>query len=88
MQDTWTPLTAEVVDVVEERFLCPINPWPEDPRLRTVGQFMMTNCYEGLRGVCWKAHRAAGLAPDEIEALVDQSRNDLTNGKHRVYSTW
>jgi hypothetical protein len=80
-------MTIKVVDVVEEKFFCPCNPWPENPALKTVGQFMMTDIYGGLRGVGWKAHRAAGLTADEIESLVNQTKDDLNNGKHRIYTT-
>lgn len=47
---------------------------------------MMTNCYEGLRGVGWKGQRAAGLAPEEIERLAEEAKHDLTCGRHRVYA--
>jgi hypothetical protein len=58
-----------VVDVVERRMIAPGNAWPEDPRLRRVGQYMYHNLRDGMRGVGWTMLKMAGLSVPEVEKL-------------------
>jgi hypothetical protein len=72
-------LTANttVVDVEEIQYELPCQPWPDDPKLRTVGQYMGTNFGEGLRGLGWMFLKKAGLAAEEIEAVCHDAKMDL-----------
>jgi hypothetical protein len=86
----WTKKLMEtprftVVDIVEKRFLSPGNPWPQNPRLKKVGQFMMANFYEGARGVGWKVMKHYGYSVDEIEKIVSDIKNEVTSSKYRFY---
>lgn len=73
------------MEVVEKRFLVPCSPWPQDPKMKKVGQYMMTNMYEGFRGVGWKALGFLGLSATEIEQVIVGAKRDITNSQYRVY---
>lgn len=81
-------LIRVVVDVLEQKFMLPCNPWPENPRLKETGRFMMTDVYVGLRGVGWKALKLRGYSPSEIEELIANAKSDVTNSKYRWCIPW
>lgn len=75
------------MEVVEQKFLMPCNPWPENSKLKEIGRFMMTKYCQGFRGVGWKALKALGHTASEIEQIVTGAKNDITSSKYRVYGT-
>lgn len=56
-----------------------VGPWPSDPKFQDIGRWHMLNVLRGLRGICWKLFRSLGMAPEEIEELVEQTKADLQN---------
>lgn len=69
---TWL-LEAGFVDVVEDIIPLPSNPWPTEPKFHDLGRWMALNADKGTRGLGWKLFRCLGLAPEEIERIVEQS---------------
>ncbi|KAH8651246.1 S-adenosyl-L-methionine-dependent methyltransferase [Xylariales sp. PMI_506] len=78
---------AGFVDVTERQLIVPYNPWPQDPKLKEVGYYMLMNMLEGMRGISWKMLSAAGLAPDEIEKMVVDTEEYIKDCGHRPYLT-
>ncbi|KAH8674138.1 S-adenosyl-L-methionine-dependent methyltransferase [Xylariales sp. PMI_506] len=74
------------VDVTDTQYLTPLNPWPQDARLKKVGLYALKDCYDGARGSGWKMLRAAGYAPDAVENLIVEARNELRDPNNHVYA--
>lgn len=73
---------------MERKLLVPGNPWPENPRMKMVGRYMLENVTEGFRGSGWKMFKQLGLTVEEIERLVVDAKNDARDTKNRWYGTW
>ncbi|RDW78539.1 class I SAM-dependent methyltransferase [Aspergillus mulundensis] len=58
------------VDVQERIYKVPVNRWPTDPHLRSVGQWMESNILEGLSGWSYKPLRLLGWSKAEIEVFL------------------
>jgi hypothetical protein len=78
-------LRPEVVDIVEQTMICPVNPWPENPRLEQAGHFMLNNVCDVFRGAAWKVFKQMGMSPDEIEQLVIDAKTDAMNPVYRWF---
>ncbi|KAH8648496.1 S-adenosyl-L-methionine-dependent methyltransferase [Xylariales sp. PMI_506] len=74
------------VDVEEQKFVFPVNTWPQDPRLKKVGLYNLKNCYDGVRGIGWKMLRAAGYSPEEVETLILEVQAELRDPENHGYA--
>jgi hypothetical protein len=74
-----------VVDVVERTIDMPINGWPNDPKSKRIGQFLLANAHSGLRAGAWQLLRALNWAPAEIEEFVSQVKEDWMNPNLHIY---
>lgn len=73
------------VEIHSKKFVLPMNPWPEDPRLKEVGRYNLKAIDEGVRGMSWKLLESIGKSPAEIETFVSNYRNDLRDVSCRPY---
>ncbi|KAF2084570.1 S-adenosyl-L-methionine-dependent methyltransferase [Saccharata proteae CBS 121410] len=84
---------AGFVDVHEEVFKLPINPWPKDPHLKTLGRFSESSLLEGLQAfsLAW-FHRGLGWSKEEIEVYLIQIRKSISDRSvhayHKVHVVW
>lgn len=74
------------VDVHEEVFKLPINPWPKDPQLKMLGRFNENGLLEGLQAfsLAW-FHRGLGWTKDEIEVYLVQVRKAISDRNVHAY---
>lgn len=77
-------LSGIVVDVVELTFDVPWNTWPEDPKLKRIGQYMYTNIYDWVRGGGWRTFRSLGVSAEEIEDMVERFKRDSWDTGYRI----
>jgi SAM-dependent methyltransferase len=79
---------AGLVDVVEKVFMLPRNPWPDDPKLKRIGQYMYANACQGLRGATTgPLLQRMGLSPAEVEELVVQVTRDSMDTRYKIYNS-
>jgi len=76
---------AGMIDVVEQTFQMPINPWSTDPKLRRIGRFFLSNAQSGIRAAGWQLFHALGLSPDEIETKLEDVRRGFFNTDTHIY---
>ncbi|KAF1988303.1 putative TAM domain methyltransferase [Aulographum hederae CBS 113979] len=84
---------AGFVDVREEVFKLPINPWPKDPQLKLLGRFHEANWLDGLQGFSLAPfHRGLGWTKAEIEVYLVNVRKAIqdrsVHGYQKVYVVW
>lgn len=72
------------VDVVEKRFLVPVNGWPLDPADKEIGNWYCLNFLKWAGGTT-KLLQAGGVPTEEIPRFQDQLRYDVTSQRMRVY---
>ncbi|KAH8678415.1 S-adenosyl-L-methionine-dependent methyltransferase [Xylariales sp. PMI_506] len=77
---------AGFVDVTERQFILPIGPWPQEPKLKKVGLYNLSNMYDGVRGISWKMLQYAGYTPEEIESLITDVQAELRDPQNYAYS--
>ncbi|KAK7529926.1 S-adenosyl-L-methionine-dependent methyltransferase [Phyllosticta citribraziliensis] len=81
------------VDIHEEVFKLPINPWPKDPQLKMLGRFNENGLLEGLQAftLAW-FHRGLGWTKEEIEVYLVQVRKAISDRNvhayHKMYVVW
>jgi hypothetical protein len=75
------------VDVVEKKFLCPGNLWPDDERLKKIGQFTMTNTYEGFVA---SGERYSRLSACRLKRSKNSSPtpSEMSQTASTVFSAW
>lgn len=66
--------------------LCPINPWPIDPKDKEVARYFETDTVEALEGMSLKILALKDMTPDEIRALVERVKKDVTNREMHAYT--
>lgn len=77
---------AGFVDVHEEVFKVPLNPWPKDPQLKLLGRFWEDAIKDGLQGFSLAAlHRAFGWTKDEIEVYLINARRAMSDRGVHAY---
>ncbi|KAF3011880.1 hypothetical protein E8E14_007526 [Neopestalotiopsis sp. 37M] len=81
---TWL-IEAGFTDVNEITLDLPGNAWPEDRKLKRIGQYMYTDLYEGVRGAGWQLLRGLGWSPEQVEDLVARFKVDSLNENYRVF---
>ncbi|KAL1889967.1 hypothetical protein Sste5346_008545 [Sporothrix stenoceras] len=74
------------VDVVEERYALPGNPWPKGREAKTLGLWQMTNFLEGMQAITMTVlTKGLGMTPAEVELLLMDVRKDVQNTNVHFY---
>jgi SAM-dependent methyltransferase len=77
---------AGLVDVGELTFAMPGCAWPDDPKLKRIGQYMYVDGCEMVRGAGWHLFQGLGLSTEEVEDLVKQYKKDSRDPRiHHFY---
>ncbi|KAH8674149.1 S-adenosyl-L-methionine-dependent methyltransferase [Xylariales sp. PMI_506] len=76
------------VNVTARPLILPCNPWPEDPKLKHVGYYQLTNMIKGLKGISWKMLQHAGYSAAEIEDLIRETQAYLQSPQNHPYATF
>jgi len=74
-----------LVDVVEMKFPMLDNTWPEDARMKRIGQYMYVDLCEMIRGAGWPLLLSLGMSAEEVEELVLQFRKDSLDPRYKVF---
>lgn len=74
-----------VVDIAEHIFELPGNGWPDDPRLKRIGEYFHLDLYDGARGIGWQLFRSLGYTAQEIGDIVLQFRRDVGKKSIKVF---
>ncbi|KAH6873298.1 S-adenosyl-L-methionine-dependent methyltransferase [Alternaria rosae] len=77
---------AGFVDVHEEVFALPVNPWPKENKSNMYGKFCMWNMLVGLHG--WTIEyfvSGLGWTPAEVEVYLAHVRNSLADESVHAY---
>lgn len=74
------------VDIVEERYALPGNPWPKGREAKTLGLWQMTNFLEGMQAITMTVlTKGLGMTPAEVELLLMDVRKDVQNTNVHFY---
>ncbi|CAD0089423.1 unnamed protein product [Aureobasidium mustum] len=78
---------AGFVDIEEQHFMWPSNPWPKDRYMKELGNWNMINILEGLEGFCLALMtRGLGWKKEEVDVFVAKVSADVKNkGIHAYY---
>lgn len=82
---TLTEVHAAVVDVEEKIFHVPGNSWPEDRKMKRIGQYQYIDLYDMFRGFGWRLLRSLGLSVAEVEDLTLKFKRESSEEKYRVF---
>jgi hypothetical protein len=77
-----------VKDVTERKFFVPVTPWPSDPKFRQIGQWQLQNMMDAARSGGWLLLRATGMAPEEVEQLIVEVKEELFDSRSHPYAYW
>lgn len=73
------------VDIEENIVPWPINTWPRDPHLKTLGLWFQHDLLEGLNSTTALLTRGLGWSLEEVEALLVDVRKDIENRRVHAY---
>ncbi|CAK7229988.1 hypothetical protein SCUCBS95973_007421 [Sporothrix curviconia] len=74
------------VDVIEERYALPGNPWPKGREAKTLGLWQMTNFLDGMQAITMTVlTKGLGMTPTEVELLLMDVRKDVQNTNVHFY---
>lgn len=74
------------INVKEEVFKVPMNPWPKDPQFKLIGRFHERNMLDGLQGFSLAFfHRGLGWTKEEIEVYLVDVRKALQDKRVHAY---
>lgn len=77
---------AGFVDIKTQRFAWPTNPWPKSKHLRKLGMLSGENFMHALGALCMAVlTRGGAMTKEQVEALMDEARNDLDNRDIHAY---
>ncbi|GAP85041.2 putative methyltransferase domain-containing protein [Rosellinia necatrix] len=77
---------AGFVDVREEAFALPGNPWAKGEEQKQLGALQMENILEGLHGISIRLFtKFLGMSPQAVEALLVDVRRDLMDRNIHFY---
>jgi len=78
---------AGFVDIQEQHFMWPSNPWPKDKYMKELGNWNMINILDGLEGFCLALMtRGLGWRKEEVDVFVAKVSSDVKNrGIHAYY---
>ncbi|KAI0127194.1 S-adenosyl-L-methionine-dependent methyltransferase [Xylariales sp. AK1849] len=65
------------VDIFEWETQMPVSAWPDDPKLKVVGNYMNRMLREHARGILYKLLESSGLPAEEIEDLITQCKEEF-----------
>jgi hypothetical protein len=74
------------VDVEEVILPWPINTWPRDLHLKTLGLWFQHDLLEGLNSTTALLTRGLGWSIEEVEALLVDVRKDIENRHVHAYA--
>jgi len=77
---------AGFVDVQERLYKLPLNPWPEDKRMKEIGRWSEVNMLDGVQGfsLAWFS-RVLGWSMAEIEVYLVGVRRAIVQREAHVY---
>ncbi|OJD29113.1 methyltransferase [Diplodia corticola] len=79
---------AGFVDVTEQVFKLPFNPWPKDPELKKIGRFQLAQFLDALKPYALGTLvELLGWTSEEMEVALAGARKDLRNTKFHGYNT-
>jgi hypothetical protein len=73
------------VDVRESISKIPLNAWPRDPALKSIGSWAETVWSEGLAAYSYKPFLSLGWTKEEIEVFLVSVRESMRNRRIRAY---
>ncbi|QGA13781.1 hypothetical protein EYB26_001432 [Talaromyces marneffei] len=73
------------LDVNDQITKVPLNPWPKDPKLKTLGAWYQENWMTGLSAYTYKPFLALGWTKPEIEVFLVSVRKCITNRHFHAY---
>ncbi|KAJ5669712.1 hypothetical protein N7462_010782 [Penicillium macrosclerotiorum] len=73
------------VDVEQRIFKVPLNTWPDDEKMKIIGQWSETNWLEALSGWSYKPFLALGWSTPEIEVFLVDVRKSLQDRSVHAY---
>ncbi|KAJ5959598.1 uncharacterized protein N7479_006748 [Penicillium vulpinum] len=73
------------VDVEERLYKIPTNTWPQDERLRTIGDWNESNWLQALSGWSYKPFLALGWSQAEIEVFLVDVRRSIQDRSVHAY---
>lgn len=73
------------LDVNERITKVPLNPWPKDPKLKTLGAWYQENWMTGLSAYTYKPFLALGWTKPEIEVFLVSVRKCIANRHFHAY---
>jgi hypothetical protein len=72
------------VNVKETVIQVPANTWPENPKLKSNGSWLLATQLQGFEAFSLRImHHGLGMSQEEIEPLVAQIKHDVYNKRHR-----
>lgn len=73
-------------NVREEKFAVPGNPWVKGTEQKQLGRMQMENILQGIHRVSMTlCTKVLGMAPEEVEPLLENVRKDLMNRNIHFY---
>lgn len=78
---------AGYVDVKEVQYIWPQNTWPQDPKLKELGRWMLVNSLDGLEGYSLAIlTRGLGMSAAEVQVFLADVRRDMKD--RRIHAYW
>lgn len=78
---------AGFVDIREEKFFIPTNPWAKDPHAKQVGLYNRENLLQGVEGMSLKQFTGSlGWSPEEVQVLLAGVRSNLKDRNIHAYN--
>ncbi|EON69643.1 hypothetical protein W97_08903 [Coniosporium apollinis CBS 100218] len=73
-------------NVVERKFRWPLDPWPEDQKLKMLGRCTFANVYQDLTGISVELFtNGLELSTEEVEVLLVDVRKEMKDTKIHAY---
>lgn len=63
-----------------------MNGWHQDPRIKEAGRYMQRMLLDNARGMAYKMLQGRGLAPAEIEAQINQCKEEFRD--ESIHGYW
>lgn len=76
---------AKLVDVVELKVHLPANGWPDDPKMKRIGQYCFVDWCSMVRGLGWPMILKTGLSAAEAEKICDEAIHESEDEKLEFY---
>jgi hypothetical protein len=74
------------VDVVEKRFMWPMNRWPKEKKYKILGRWTQENFVSGIEAMCMALlTRGLGWSAEEVTTVTDQVKKDMMNTSIHAY---